>query len=108
MIRDILENGSIIDLIATFVALALIVAFVLSLVFIIVGGISFILSAGNEEKIKRSVHTIRYAIVGFIVTFLAFFIVAYLSKFLGIEFELSFSLIVSLMREIIASFQESL
>src|SRR3989344_3550492 len=105
MLRDLLENGSIIDIVATFIALALIVASVLCLVFIIVGGISFILSAGNEEKIKKAVHTIRYAIIGLIVTFVAFFAVSFISRILDIPFELNFSTIVDLMQEIFQSMQ---
>ncbi len=103
MLRDLLENGSIIDIVATFIALALIVASILSLVFIIIGGITFILSAGDEEKIKKAVHTIRYAIIGLIVTFVSFFAVSWLSKLLEIPFELNFGTIVDLMREIFNS-----
>ncbi len=103
MLRQLLEEGSIIDIIATFIALSLIVASLLCLVFIIVGGISFILSAGNEEKIKKAVHTIRFAIIGLIVTFAAFFAVSWISRLLDIPFELNFSTIVDLMREIFAS-----
>lgn len=105
MLRELLEEGSIIDIVATFIALSLIVASILCLVFIIVGGISFILSAGNEEKIKKAVHTIRFAIIGLIVTFAAFFAVSWISRLLDIPFELSFSTILDLMREIFASLQ---
>ena len=100
MIRDLLENGSVIDIFATFIALALITASLLCLVFIIVGGITFILSAGNEEKIKKAVHTIRFAIIGLLVTFIAFFAVSWISKLLDIPFQLDFSTIISLMQEI--------
>ncbi len=103
MFRYIIEHGSIVDVIATFVALAIIVAFVLSLIYIIVGGLSFILSAGNEEKIKRAIHTIRFAIIGFIITFLATFIVSWLARLLGIEFELSFAVVLQLVKEIARS-----
>lgn len=100
MIRDLLEGGSILDIIATVIALAIIVASISSLLFIIVGGITFILSAGNDEKIKKAVHTIRYAIVGLVVSFLAFFLVAWLSRLLDIPFDLTFTTIVTLMQEI--------
>lgn len=103
MLRQLLEEGSIIDIVATFIALSLIVASILCLVFIIIGGISFILSAGNEEKIKKAVHTIRFAIIGLIVTFAAFFAVSWISRLLDIPFELNFSTIVDLMRDIFAS-----
>lgn len=103
MIRDLLEQGSVLDIVATFIALSMIAAAILSLVFIIVGGISFILSAGNEDKIKKAVHTIRFAIIGLIVTFVAFFAVAWISRLLDIPFELNFSTIVDLMQEIFQS-----
>lgn len=105
MLRDLLENGNLLDIVATFIALALIAASILCLVFIIVGGISFILSAGNEDKIRKAVHTIRYAIIGLIVTFIAFFAVSFLSRLLDIPFELNFSTIVDLMQEIFQSLQ---
>ena len=103
MLRDLLENASILEIVATFVALGLIAASILCLVYIIIGGITFILSAGNEEKIKKAVHTIRFAIIGLFVSFLAFFVVAFLAKLLDIPFSLDFSLIVDLMSEILNS-----
>lgn len=105
MLRDLLENASILEIVATFVALGLIAASILCLVYIIVGGITFILSAGNEEKIKKAVHTIRFSIIGLFISFLAFFIVAFLAKLLDIPFDLDFSLIADLMNEILSSLQ---
>lgn len=107
MLRDLLEQGSILEIFATFIALALIVASFLCLVFIIIGGITFILSAGNEDKIKQAVQTIRYSIIGLIVTFVAFFAVSWLSRLLEIPFELNFGTIVELMRDIFQSLQGS-
>lgn len=100
MIRDLLEGGSILDIFATVIALGIIIASASSLIFIIFGGITFILSAGNEEKIKKAMHTIRYAIIGLVISFLAFFLVAWLSRLLDIPFDLNFTMIVSLMQEI--------
>jgi uncharacterized membrane protein len=105
MIQDLLAEGSLLDIVATFIAFALIAASILCLVFIIVGGISFILSAGDEDKIKKAVHTIRYAIIGLIVTFVAFFAVSFITRLLDIPFELNFSTIVDLMQEIFQSLQ---
>lgn len=105
MLRELLEEGSLINIVATFIALALIVASILCLVFIIVGGITFILSAGNEDKIKKAIHTIRYAIIGLIVTFVAFFAVSFIARLLDIPFELSFSTVVDLMQELFQSLQ---
>ena len=105
MIRELLEEGSIIEIFATVVAFGLIAAAILCLIYIIVGGISFILSAGNEEKIKRAVNTIRYAIVGVIVSFFAYFLVAIISRLLNIPFPLTFGTIVDLMNEIFDALQ---
>ena len=101
MLRDLLEGSSIMEIFAAFIALALIVATVLSLVYIIVGGIAFILSAGDEEKIKKAIHTVRFAIVGLIVSFIGFFAVRFLSNILDIPFSLTFSDIVDLMHELL-------
>ncbi|MDD5750893.1 MAG: hypothetical protein PHS73_00015 [Candidatus Peribacteraceae bacterium] len=103
MIRELLETGSIVDIVSTFIALGLIAATILCLVFIIIGGISFILSAGNEDKIKKAVHTIRYSIVGLIVAFIAYFLVLFVARLLDIPFELSFSDIIDLMTQILGS-----
>ncbi len=106
MLRNLLETGSPLDIFATFIALALIVASFLCLVFIIIGGISFILSAGNEEKIKKAVNTIRFSIIGLVVTFVAFFAVSWISKLLDIPFQLNFSTIVNLMQELFGALQQ--
>jgi uncharacterized membrane protein len=103
MLRDLLERGSVIEIVATFIALSLIVASILCLAFIIIGGITFILSAGNEEKIKKAVNTIRYSIIGLVVTFVAFFVVAWIAKLLDIPFDLNFTMILDLMTQIFSS-----
>jgi uncharacterized membrane protein len=103
MIRDLIENGSILQIVATVIAFGLIVASILSLVYIIIGGITFILSAGNEERIKKAVHTVRYAIIGLFVSFIAFFLVSWVSKLLGFPFDLSFGTILDLMTDLFNS-----
>ena len=103
MIRDLIENGSVLQILATVIAFTMILASVLSLIYIIVGGITFILSAGNEDKIKKAVHTVRYSIIGLFVSFLAFFLVSWIAKLLEIPFDLSFSTIIDLMNELFQS-----
>ncbi|PIR48830.1 hypothetical protein COU80_04025 [Candidatus Peregrinibacteria bacterium CG10_big_fil_rev_8_21_14_0_10_55_24] len=105
MLRDLLENASVVEIVATFVALALIAATILCLVYIIIGGITFILSAGNEEKIKKAVHTIRFSIIGLFVSFIAFFIVRFMAILLDIPFDLSFTMIIDLVGEIFDALQ---
>jgi len=65
-----------VDIINLAIAFAIIVAGGLSIFYIFAGGISFILSGGQEAKIKQAVHTIRYAIIGLVITIFAVTIVA--------------------------------
>jgi len=104
-LAEILEGGDVMGIISFFIALALVAASILCVVYIIVGGISFILSAGNEEKVKAAVGTIRYAIIGLIISFLAFFLVRIISALLGIPFELTFADILGFMSKIIEAIQ---
>ena len=79
------ENYEILEILNRGLAYAIIIAGLLSVIFIFVGGISFILSGGQEEKIKSAVSTIRYAIIGLIVTILATVIVGTVGKALGLD-----------------------
>ncbi len=58
------------------IALALVIAGGLSVFYIFLGGINFILSGGDDEKVKKAVHTIRYAIIGLVITIFAVTIVS--------------------------------
>lgn len=75
----------IVDLVNLVVAIAIIVAGALSVFYIFVGGISFILSGGQEDKIKQAVHTIRYAIIGLIVTILSVTIIKIVGYIFGFD-----------------------
>lgn len=79
------SNYEVLEIINRSLAYAIIVAGFLSVVFIFVGGISFILSGGQEEKIKSAVSTIRYAIIGLIITILAIVIVGTVGKAMGLD-----------------------
>lgn len=99
------QNVELTELINKGIAYAIIVAGFLSVVFIFIGGISFILSGGQEDKIKQAVSTIRYAIIGLIVTILAVIIVNAIGKVIGISTTdyISFSEIVKLIQDISSS-----
>lgn len=76
---------NIIDLANLVVAIAIIIAGFLSVFYIFVGGISFILSGGQEDKIKQAVHTIRYAIIGLVVTILSVTIIKIVGYIFGFD-----------------------
>ncbi len=82
---DTAQTLSLKDIINRGIAYALLAAGFLSIVFIFIGGISFITSGGNEDKIKQAVSTIRYAIVGLIITILAVLIVNILGRTIGLD-----------------------
>jgi uncharacterized membrane protein len=79
------EQFDILEILNRGIAYAIIIAGFLSVVFIFLGGISFILSGGQEDKIKQAVSTIRYAIIGLIVTVLAIVIVGLVGRALGLD-----------------------
>lgn len=74
------QEIDLMEIIKKGLAYAILIAGFLSVVFIFIGGISFILSGGDEAKIKQAVSTIRYAIIGLIITILAVVIVAAVGK----------------------------
>lgn len=84
-IIDAAQNYQVVEIINKGLAYAIIIAGLLSVVFIFIGGISFILSGGEEGKIKQAVGTIRYAIIGLIVTVLSVVIVGTIGRALGLD-----------------------
>lgn len=78
-------NYELTDLVQMGIVYAFIIAAALSAVFIFIGGVSFILSGGNEEKIKSAVNTIRYSIIGLIITILSFTFVMIVGRMFGLN-----------------------
>lgn len=97
------QEFNIVDLLNLGVAIAIILAGTLSVFYIFFGGISFILSGGQEDKIKQAVHTIRYAIIGLIVTILSVTIIKILGLVFGFDLLslITWDRITSLMNDLI-------
>lgn len=76
---------NIVDLLNLGVAIAIILAGGLSVFYIFVGGISFILSGGQEDKIRQAIHTIRYAIIGLIITIMSVTIIKIVGFIFGFD-----------------------
>ncbi|MDF2379146.1 MAG: hypothetical protein P1V18_02895 [Candidatus Gracilibacteria bacterium] len=70
-ILPIIEGYEPVSLIKEAIAWSIILAAILCIVFIFIGGISFILSGGQDEKITAAVSTIRYAIIGLVIVILS-------------------------------------
>lgn len=96
------EQYDVVEIINRGIAYTIIIAGLLSVVFVFIGGISFILSGGQEDKIKQAVSTIRYAIFGLIITVLAVVAVATVGKAMGLDIiqYINFSDIVDTIRSV--------
>lgn len=104
------QETNLFTLINKGIAWVIIIAFLLSIFFIFYGGIAFILSGGKEDKIKKAVSTIRYAIIGLIVTLLATTIISIIGKIFQYDFLgniINFNQIFSDIRAIIDTFSTS-
>jgi len=55
---------------------------ILSLFFIVIGGIKYILSAGNEEKMKSAKDTTYSAVIGFAISLMAYILLKVLNTIL--------------------------
>ncbi|MEI9913691.1 MAG: hypothetical protein WDN66_01670 [Candidatus Saccharibacteria bacterium] len=53
------------------------IAAVISVLMIVIGGLMFITSGGNEQNVKRARETLIYAVVGLVISLLAEIIVAF-------------------------------
>jgi hypothetical protein len=75
------------DFILLAISLFVLFAGVFSIVFILWGGLLLILSGGKDDKIKPAINTIRYAVIGIVVTVMTIFIFPLLGNMLGLNVE---------------------
>lgn len=69
------------------ISLFVLTAGILSILFILWGGLLLILSGGKDDKIKPAINTIRFAVIGMIVTVLTIFLFPVLGRLLGLDVE---------------------
>lgn len=75
------------DFVLLAISLFVLAAGIFSVVFILWGGLLLILSGGKDEKIKPAINTIRYAIIGIIMTVLTLFLFPIFGRLLGLDVE---------------------
>lgn len=75
------------DFILLSISLFVLASWVFSIVFILWGGLLLILSGGKDDKIKPAINTIRYAVIGIVVTVLTIFIFPILGRLLWLDVE---------------------
>lgn len=76
-------GSGLFSIIKTIVQVMLVVGGIVAVIMIIMGGIKFIISNGNQEKIKSARDTILYSVVGLVVTIVAFAVVSFVTTELG-------------------------
>lgn len=74
------------QIIGNAITIMLIITVILSLIFLIVGGIQWIQSGGDKQKVAKARARITYTIVGLIVALVAFFIVNVIGFIFNIKF----------------------
>lgn len=75
------------DFILLAISLFVLASWIFSIVFILWWGLLLILSGWKDEKIKPAINTIRYAVIGIVVTVLTIFIFPILGRLLGLDVE---------------------
>lgn len=93
-VTNIAQGNSIFESQMTFWELVLLVisifvlaAGLLSIIFILWWGLLLILSWGKDDKIKPAINTIRYAVIGVVVTVLTIFLFPVFGRLLWLDVE---------------------
>ena len=75
------------DFILLAISLFVLASWVFSVVFILWWGLLLILSGWKDDKIKPAINTIRYAVIGIVVTVLTIFVFPILGRMLWLDVE---------------------
>ena len=74
------------------ITIAFVIATILALAFLIFGGIRWIISGGEKEKVEEARKAIVAALVGLVLVFLSYFILRLVFTVIGIEFGTGFQI----------------
>lgn len=77
--------GKVEDIIQLGVTFLLVGAALLSLAFLIWGGIAWITSGGDKTGVEAARKKVTFAILGLVVAFLGFFIINFIGAFFGVK-----------------------
>lgn len=70
------------NLVATIVQFLIVIAIIVSVIFLIWGGIRWIMSGGDKAKVEQARSAIMAAIIGLVISLLAFFIIGLVMYFI--------------------------
>ena len=75
------------DFVLLAISIFVLVSWILSILFILYWGLLLILSWGKEDKIKPAINTIRYAVLGLVITIVSIFVFPIFGRLLWIDVE---------------------
>ena len=75
----------LVGLIVGIIQLLLVAAFLLAFIFLLIGGIKWIVSQGDKQAVAGAKGTITYAIIGLVLALLSFLILWVFSAFFNID-----------------------
>lgn len=73
------------ELLNTVIEALLLFAGAVAVLFLIIGGFRYVVSAGSADQVEGAKKTILYAIVGLIIIFIAFVLVQLIQNYLGVQ-----------------------
>ena len=80
-----IDSLSLQKIVSWAITLTLSVAVLLTLVFLLVGGLKWIMSQGDKKQLEGAQKTIQYAIIGLVVILLSFFIINFIGLLFGVN-----------------------
>ena len=78
-------TGGLLVILSVIVRNIYIIAAIILLIFIFIGGLGTILNAGNAEKQKQSSQTLSSAVTGFFILFASYWIIKLIELILGVQ-----------------------
>lgn len=78
-------KGILSNVLSGLIALLLLIAFVLALIYLLLGGISWITSGGNKEALAAAKKRVTYAILGLSLALLSFTILYFFGDLFGLN-----------------------
>jgi hypothetical protein len=80
-----LGGASLNSILSGAVTILIVFAIILTLFYLISGGIDMITSGGDKQKVVNSRHKLTYAVIGLVVVFLSFLIINVIGGIFGVE-----------------------
>ena len=81
-IQDLPRDSQLVSTITSVVLWLMVYAFALSVLFLVVAGIIYVVSAGNPDTIKQAKDILTYAITGLVISLVGYFLVVAISGIL--------------------------